>query len=138
MRWRELAVLIAMAGILVLGAVSVASVRAAGYWNVPGTHAQRAGHGYGGGYHAPLILGPVRYDAWSLGAPVRLPCAPSPYYACGNCGDCGRCGQMVESPSSMEGFVPTTAPATTFDRGNLEPEPAVELVRPLFSPPVQR
>src|SRR4029079_10154133 len=108
MRRRNLMVCVAVAVALVLGELCVDQARAAGYWNMPGTHAQRAGHGYGGGEHAPLILGPVRLDGWGLGAPVRLPCAPTPYYGCESCGNCG---QMVEAPSSIDGVVPTTAPA---------------------------
>ena len=81
---------------VVLSAVGAEQVCAAGYWNMPGTFAQRTGHGYGGGYHAPLMLGPVRCDGWGLGTPVRLPCAPSPYCGCGSHG--GDCGRTVEAP----------------------------------------
>src|SRR3954469_10941460 len=108
MRRRNLMICLSVALAVVLSAAFVGPVRSAGYWNMPGTHAQRAGHGYGGGYHAPLILGPVRCDGWGLGAPVRLSGAPSPYCGYGNCGDCGR---MVEAPSSIQTVVPTTAPA---------------------------
>src|SRR6476660_3158278 len=85
----------------------IEQAQAGGYWNMPGTYAQRSGHGYGAGYHAPLMLGPVRWDGWGLGNQVRLPHAPLPYYGCGSGGDCGR---TVEAPSSMEGAVPTSAP----------------------------
>src|SRR4051794_23276713 len=108
MRRRNITACLLLVFTVGLGAACREEVRAAGVWNMPGTHAQRAGHGYGGGYHAPLILGPVRFDGWALGTPVRLPYAPSPYYGCGNCGDCGR---MVEAPSSMESLVPTTTTA---------------------------
>ena len=98
----------AFAGLLTVSYIEQA--QAGGYWNMPGTYAQRSGHGYGAGYHAPLILGPVRWDGWGLGNQVRLPHAPLPYYGCGSGGDCGR---TVEAPSSMESVVPTstTAPA---------------------------
>ena len=163
MRRRSLISCLAVVSAVVFGLVCVEQSWAAGYWNVPGTFAQRAGHGYGGGYHAPLILGPVRCDGWGLGTPVRMPCAPSPYYGCGSYGDCG---QMVEATSSMESVVPTTVtsqaptpaaavpaethpvepvPATTSEVVVRDPEPAiepaaeqvVEPVRPLFDPPVQ-
>lgn len=163
MRRRNLVVWLAVILAVVLGAASTEQTRAAGYWNMPGTHAQRTGHGYGCGYHAPLMLGPVRHDGWGLGAPVRLPCAPSPYYGCGGCSDCGR---LVEAASSIEGFVPTTAPmpaptpaaAAPMETRTVEPipaatsdavvqetepvvasvvEPVAEPVRPLFDAPVQ-
>jgi hypothetical protein len=88
----------------------IGQARAAGYWNMPGTFAQRTGHGYGAGYHAPLLLGPVRCDGWGLGNQVRLPHAPLPYHGCGTGRDCGR---NIEATTSMESDVPTasTAPA---------------------------
>jgi hypothetical protein len=143
MRRRNLMVCLVAVFAVVLGVASTEPVRAAGYWNMPGTFAQRAGHGYGGGYHAPWILGPVRYDGWGLGAPVRLSCAPSPYCGCESGGECGR---IVEAPSSMEGVVPTTVPTlmpmpaamAPMETRTLEPEPVVEPVRPLFDAPVQR
>jgi hypothetical protein len=39
---------------------------------------QRTGHGFGGGYHAPLMLGPVKFDGWHLANNVRLPYSPAP------------------------------------------------------------
>jgi hypothetical protein len=163
MRRRSLISYLTIVSAVVFGAVCVERTPAAGYWNVPGTFAQRAGHGYGGGYHAPLILGPVRCDGWGLGTPTRLPCAPSPYYGCASYGDCGR---TAEATSSMEGVVPTTAlaptpmpsaaaPVETRPVGSIPaappevvgrthepaPEQAVEQVvepaRPLFDPPIQ-
>ena len=156
MRRRNLMVCLTAVLAISLAAICAEQARAAGYWNMPGTYAQRAGHGYGGGYHAPLLLGPVCCDGWHLGMPVRLPCAPSPYYGCGNCGDCG---QIVEATSSMEGVVPTATPAQTpmpsaaapVEMRTVEPTPVptpepaaestveqvVEPVRPLFDPPVQ-
>src|SRR3954447_18568988 len=109
MRRRSLvACFIVSVAVLLTDAVTE-QMRAAGYWNVPGTHAQRAGHGYGGGYHAPLMLGPIQHDGWGLGRPVRLPCAPTPYCGYGSCGDCG---WMAEAPSSMDGVVPMMAPTS--------------------------
>jgi hypothetical protein len=162
MRRRSLISCLVVVSAAVFGVVCSQQTWAAGYWNVPGTFAQRAGHGYGGGYHAPLILGPIRCDGWGLGTPTRLPCAPSPYYGCGGYGDCGR---TVEATSSMEGVVPTAMPVPTpmpsaaapFETRTVEPAPApaatsetlvhapeptpepavIEPVRPLFDPPVQ-
>jgi hypothetical protein len=157
MRCRNLIACLAVVFPVLLGTTHTEPARAAGYWNMPGTHAQRAGHGYGAGYHAPLILGPVRFDGWGLGNQVRLPYSPTPYYGCGNCGDCGR---MVTAPSSMEGVVPTSPPAAVvpMETRTSEPvettaaeiaeqssepaiapadEPVETPVRPLFDPPVQ-
>jgi hypothetical protein len=160
---RNLVLCLAVVFGVVLEGAYIKEARAAGYWNMPGTHAQRTGHGYGGGYHAPLMLGPVRCDGWGLGNQVRLPYSPTPYYGCGGCGDCGR---MVEATSSIESVVPTTAPApvpmpaaaapmetrtvdptpaAASDSAALDAEPVVEPTvepfveseRPLFDPPVQ-
>src|SRR5436190_10778379 len=106
MRRRKLMAFLAVVFAVVLEAGDTEPARAAGYWNVPGTVAQCIGHGYGGGYHAPLILGPIRCDCCGLGTPVRLPCAPSPYYGCGSFGG-SECGRMVEATSSMGSVVPT-------------------------------
>jgi hypothetical protein len=157
MRGRNLISCLTVVSAIVLGTPGIEQARAAGYWNMPGTHAQRAGHGYGAGYHAPLILGPVRFDGWGLGNQVRLPYSPSPYHVWANCSDCGR---MEEAQSSMEAVVPTRPPAaeaavetrtskpieakaSEIAEPNLEPtiapadEPVVAPVRPLFDAPVQ-
>jgi hypothetical protein len=164
MRRRNLMTRLIAVFAVLLAATCAGQAQAAGYWNMPGTHAQRAGHGYGGGYHAPLILGPIQCDGWHLGMPVRLPSAPSPYYGCGSYGDCG---QMAEATSSMESVVPTTAPApapmpsaavptesrtvdpvppptsevvvqTPEPAAEANPDQIVEPARPLFDPPVQK
>ena len=157
MRRRNLISCLTVVSAIFLGIVGIEQARAAGYWNMPGTHAQRAGHGYGAGYHAPLILGPVRFDGWGLGNQVRLSYSPTPCYGYGNCGDCGR---MVAAPSSMEGVVPTSPPAAVvpMETRTSEPveataaeiaeptsepaiapadEPIAAPLRPLFDPPVQ-
>lgn len=103
----SMAYLTAVATVL-LAATCIEQARAAGYWNMPGTFAQRTGHGYGAGYHAPLLLGPVRCDGWGLGNQVRLPYAPLPYCGYGTGRDCGR---TVEAPTSMESDLPTTSSA---------------------------
>ncbi len=137
----------------------------AGYWNVPSNFGQRTGHGFGGGYHAPWILGPIQHDGCYWGKPTRLPYAPTPYYGCTSCDGGGR---FVESPTAMEGAVPTTpaswsqptvpasveetrsaeaAPVIMPDKAMPEPEPIVEPtvapaneptnepVKPLFTAP---
>jgi hypothetical protein len=124
MHRRSLVTCLAVLAANILSAACAYQSLAAGYWNVPGTFAQRAGHGYGGGYHAPLLLGPVCCDGWHLGTPTRLPCAPTPYYGCGECGDYGR---MVEAPSSLDGAVSTTMPA----QGPAAATPAAADVRPV-------
>jgi hypothetical protein len=95
----------ALAAMVILEAVYTSRLQAAGYWNVPGTIAQRQGHGFGGGYHAPLILGPVTFDGWLLPNHVRLPYAPAP--SCCYAHGCD-CGQMIETPTAMEGVVTTS------------------------------
>ena len=103
MRRRILMVRCAVA--LVLAAVIAPTTLAVGYWNMPGTLAQWKGHGYGGGYHAPLILGPVRFDAWHGPNQVRWPHAPVSSCWCNNSCECGR---LMEAPSAMGGVVPTS------------------------------
>jgi hypothetical protein len=130
---------------------STSELSAAGYWNMPGTLAQRTGHGYGGGYHAPFILGPIQCDGWRAPNEVRLPCPPCPHcpymYGC----DCG-CGRTMEAPSTIEDVVPVpqepsaaksvqspvmvqskvVAPAAS-----VVVRPAARAAQPLFDPPVQ-
>src|SRR5262245_26527204 len=90
------------------GIASTANVSASGYWNVPGTHEQWAGHGYSGGYHAPFILGPHRFDGWHKWNEVRWPHAP--VSSCCGYGACSSCdsGRWMEEPSVVEGIVPTS------------------------------
>jgi hypothetical protein len=105
-RWMNWLSAFAVAGI---GIVSTANVRASGYWNMPGTHEQWAGHGYSGGYHAPFILGPHRFDGWHKWNEVRWPHAPVSSL-CGAYSLCSSydCGRMIEEPSAVEGVVPTS------------------------------
>jgi hypothetical protein len=154
MRRRNLMVFLAVVFAIAVGTAYIEQAPAAGYWNVPGTVAQCMGHGYGGGYHAPLILGPIRCDCWGLGTPVRLRCAPSPYYGYGSCGG-GECGRLVEATSSMESVVPTIAPtqaprptaATPIETRTVEPaesaqattsESAVQDPEPEIAPPAEQ
>jgi hypothetical protein len=163
MRRRHLIRLFGVVFAVILSAACTEQSLAAGYWNMPGTHAQRTGHGYGGGYHAPMILGPLRCEGWHLGSPVRLPYAPAPYYGCGTGRECGR---TIDAPTSMKNIVPTTAPTqapvpaaaapvekqivestptvtSEADVQDAEPdiepldEQVIEPLQPLFDPPVQ-
>jgi hypothetical protein len=83
-------------------------VRAAGCYNVPSNFCQCIGCGSGGGYHAPLVLGPVQCDGFFACNQRRLPCAP-----CATC-SCWDCNSVLERPTTMEGFVTRTPahPAT--------------------------
>ncbi len=143
MRRQNLMACLAVATMLVLSA-GTGPVRAGGYWNMPGTLSQRTGHGYSGGYHAPFILGPIRFDGWGSSNEVRWPCAP-----CSSCARacCSDCNATLDTPSTLEGTVPTaklpvvaqpaaTPPAapSAADAAQIAvPAPA----RPLFDPPVQ-
>lgn len=68
-------------------------VRAVGYYNMPGDFCQWTGHGFSGGYHAPLVLGPVRFGRAVFPNITRVPQSPNPYgcvpycaYGGGGCG----------------------------------------------------
>jgi len=50
---------------------------AIGYWNMPGNVCQCLGCGWGPGYHAPLVLGPISCDGFFGADIVRLPSSPS-------------------------------------------------------------
>ncbi len=124
---------LACVGALVLWAAlgSADSVGATGYWNVPGNFYQWCGCGYGGGYHAPLVLGPITYECLSAPNDVRLPCAPNPYACAPDCGYGGGCGCVGSEPTRMSPGV--------------QPAPAQQQVMPettrrstLFIAPVQR
>ncbi|MEX2308514.1 MAG: hypothetical protein WD738_13015 [Pirellulales bacterium] len=108
--------------------VSAASVwlqgkpaRAAGYWNVPSTFCQCVGCGWGAGYHAPLVLGPISCQGWCDPKEVRLPYSPAPSYGCYANGGC-----CFGQPTHLESAVlPPSAAA---------PAP----VSAIFAPPIER
>ena len=108
MRRRILGAFLAFVAAIAAAALGAVQLQAAGYWNVPSNLGQRTGHGFGGGYHARWVLGPIDHDCCTWGKPTRLPCAPNPYYGCTTGGDPGR---FAESPSALEGAVPTTPAA---------------------------
>ena len=104
---------------------------ATGYWNVPSNSCQWLGYGYGGGYHAKFILGPITYECLYPPNEVRLPYAPNPY-ACQPCYDgCGSGYGAGTGPTMME---PVESAAPLF-----QPVAAPSARLPvLFVPPVQR
>lgn len=133
------------------------AVWAGGYWNMPGTLSQRAGHGYSGGYHAPFILGPIKLDGWGAPNEIRLPCAPCCCccnYACG-CDGSMEVGTKIEGAVSVPPAVqqlPQGVPQeTTQAAEQVSPpaaaessaEPPIEAgqseppARPIFEPPIQ-
>jgi hypothetical protein len=145
MRWQMMIVCVALAALL---AIDAATARAGGYWNMPGTISQRAGHGFSGGYHAPFILGPIRCDGWGPPNEVRLPHAPNPY--CGCCSMSG-CGCQLNQPTSLTSIIESTptpqpvleqaAPSETLAPASLEsipPAAAEGTPAALFEPPVQQ
>ncbi len=129
-----------------IGAEGRQAVLAGGYWNMPGTLPQRVGYGYSGGYHAPFILGPMKFDGLRAPNEIRLRCAPCCCctYAC----DCG-CERSMDAPSTIAGIVATTPPtqevqpveapvtiAPAADNSS-DATPSSDAARPLFDPPVQ-
>jgi hypothetical protein len=72
------------------------TAEAAGYWNVPSNFCQCVGCGCGGGYHAPLVLGPMSCSGWCAKNHYRLPHAPAP------CHGCGHWGGGFEQPTIMD------------------------------------
>jgi hypothetical protein len=119
---------------MMIGTLSAEYASAGGYWNMPGTLSQRAGHGYSGGYHAPFLLGPIKLDGWGAPNEVRLPCSPVPICGCSSgCAGCD-CYGMMSEPSTIEETVPT-AGAQAVER---VPTRVGTPTRPLFIPPVSR
>jgi len=96
---------------------------ATGYWNLPGSFCQCMGVGWGAGYHAPLILGPITCDRWCDHNEVRL--RHSLASTCG-CYGYGGCGCHDCRPSRLEADVlprPVSAPVP---------------VSAVFAPPIER
>src|SRR6266480_4319911 len=88
----------ALTAIVAIEAIGAAHVRAAGYYNLPGNFCQCCGHGFGAGYHAPLILGPPTCRGWCACNETRLLYPPAPCYSCYQCG-------IADGPSSVPGRV---------------------------------
>src|SRR3954451_15675032 len=103
MKQRSFAANLAFAATVIVVFYWGAVTQAVGYFNLPGTLLQYSGHGFGGGYHAPLILGPVQFAVWHLPNQRHVACAPAPICGCSTYGDCGG---PLEAPSSIDGVVP--------------------------------
>jgi hypothetical protein len=126
---------LAICTFVLLATMSAAtSVRAAGYWNMPSTFCQCMGVGWGAGYHAPFVLGPIRCDGWCDHKEVRLPYAPvSPSAYCGHVGcDCGQPSRLDSAiaPSPAPLTMPPTPPFPT----TMSPPPA----NGIFAPPFEQ
>lgn len=126
------------AGTLAMAALlaEASLTNATGYWNVPSNTGQWWGHGFGGGYHARLMLGPVTHEYLYPPNDMRLPHAPNPH-ACAPCyGGCGNAfpSTGMDGPTMME---PVSSPEAL-------PQPIVAPAAPaarrplIFAPPVQR
>jgi hypothetical protein len=98
----------------IVGALAAAdSARAVGYWNPPGSGCQCWGVGFGAGYHAKFVLGPITCDECFAHNEVRLPYAPQPPYGCCNYGyGCSYGEASVLAPSAGPVEVPVMAPTT--------------------------
>jgi hypothetical protein len=94
---------------------SVRQARAVGYWNLPGNFCQSSGYGWGAGYHAKLVLGPINCHGCCAHNEVRLPYAPQPPYSC-YCQN--GCGYGFAQPSVLAPSAgPTAVPATEYEVG---------------------
>ena len=92
-------------------AIYASPAGAAGYWNVPSNFWQCAGCGCGGGYHAPLVLGPMSWHGWCSKNHYRLPHAPATCYGCGHRGG------GFEQPTILEPAPqPVVAPVAPMSR----------------------
>ena len=116
MRRRNFALCVSVAVSLAIGAATTGELNA-GCYNVPGTFVQCAGCGYGGGYHAPLYIGPPNLIDCFCPNQVRLLHSPSPY---GPCACCYQPGQEFEGTSKMRGEVPV-APTPAPQRATVPP-----------------
>jgi hypothetical protein len=95
---------------------------------MPGTFCQWNGCGFSGGYHAPLVLGPLTNECFDGPNEIRLSQAPNPY-GCATCyGEgigCGSCSQAaVIAPVQA---APSQAPVG----------PQATRRAPLFAAPIQ-
>jgi hypothetical protein len=118
---------LAISTIVLLGTMAAAtSVRATGYWNVPSNFCQCMNVGWGAGYHAPLVLGPIRCDGWLRHSEVRVSYPPS---AGCSCYANGHCGCNCTDASRLESVVtPPHVPAPV-----IAPEP----VSAIFAAPIE-
>jgi hypothetical protein len=124
MRRQILLACFAVAAIVAIEVIGTAQARAAGYYNLPGNFCQCWGHGFGAGYHAPLILGPPTCRGCCSCNERRLPYAPAPCCSCCQCG-------AFEGPSTMRGQV--RIPASTSP--NVSPELPLPKAEPMGAAP---
>lgn len=112
-RCRRLNLCLAFFFAMLIAVATAPPAAATGYWNVPSSVCQCMGYGYGAGYHAPLVLGPISCDGWLARNEQRLPytpCSPTAWYDCGDCGGNGRERSFV-APSILPPASPALAPA---------------------------
>jgi hypothetical protein len=98
-----------------------APARAAGYWNTPSTFCQCMGCGWGAGYHAPLVLGPIKWRGWCAPNEIRLPYPPAPAYGCCGNGGCGSYGPSRLDADLVRPPVSAPAPVSTVFASPIEP-----------------
>jgi hypothetical protein len=111
------------AAVLLVVACSAASAGAAGYWNVPSTFCQCMNVGWGAGYHACLVLGPINCDGLCDHKELRVPYPPTSSPSC--------CGHCCRQPSRLNAVVVAapTAPA---------PMPGPVQSTAIFAAPIER
>jgi len=131
MRRQILMTNLVIAAAVLVGILQTSPVRAGGYYNLPGNFCQCVGHGFGAGYHAPLVLGPPSCRDCCRCHEVRLPYSPSAFGCAYSCG----CGGPFGVPSSMQGYV-STAPVPAPAPSPAVATPAAEPVVPAELPPV--
>jgi hypothetical protein len=88
---------------------------------VPCTFWQWNGCGFGGGYHAPLVLGPPTHECFDSPNEIRMSQAPNPY-ACvpyGNCGCNGAAPAMSVMPQQPHPEMAQPVPSPQANRGSL-------------------
>jgi hypothetical protein len=105
-------------GATLLISAATNSAQATGYWNLPSTFCQCIGCGYGAGYHAPLVLGPISCEGWIAVNEHRRPHAPAPPCAGFDYGS-----YDFAQPTLMEPLPQPASPA---------PRPMSRKHRPLF------
>lgn len=102
---RPLAVLIVAVAALAISQSALAT----GWWNLPCTCWQWNGCGYGGGYHAPLVLGPLTHECFQRPNQYRVDQAPNPYACAPYNGESCGCNGGAEATS----MPPSSQPVQT-------------------------
>lgn len=107
----------ALVTLTVLGSGQFAG--AIGYYNLPGNAWQWSGHGFSGGYHAPLVLGPIVGNSSHWPNVHRQPYAPNPYACAPYCGGSGGCDHEMNGANMQE-------PTRLMPSEGLEAEPVMQ------------